>query len=84
MPGSDYHHHMVQDLAAQYEAYPYPLRDAGEQELRYTMMNDLPQIAHYIHGGARSYRRKNYRVLVAGGGTGDATVHLAVQLAGAR
>jgi 2-polyprenyl-3-methyl-5-hydroxy-6-metoxy-1,4-benzoquinol methylase len=75
---------MVQDLAAQYEAYPYPYRDPERETPGapvVTMMNDLTQISHYVSGGENHFNGK-CRVLIAGGGTGDATVHLASQLAG--
>jgi SAM-dependent methyltransferase len=64
-----------------YEALPYPERDPSEEKSRLlrTWLDDLPMINHYGFGGRRDFRR-GFRVLVAGGGTGDATVFLAEQL----
>lgn len=72
---------MLQDLANQYEAYPYPFRDVENEDVHAvsTRMNDLALIAHNLYGG--TWPSGAFRALVAGGGTGDATVHLARQLA---
>lgn len=72
---------MLQDLANQYEAYPYPFRDVENEDVHAvsTRMNDLALIAHNLYGGV--WPSGEFRALVAGGGTGDATVHLARQLA---
>lgn len=69
-------------LAAQYERYPYPNRDPEAEPAQHnrTMANNLAAIAHYLNGG-RPMHGQGFRALVAGGGTGDATVHLASQLA---
>lgn len=68
----------VQD---QYERYPYPLRDPAEEKTRIvrTWLDDLPMINQYCFGGRRRFDR-GFRVLVAGGGTGDGTIYLAEQL----
>jgi SAM-dependent methyltransferase len=68
-------------VRSQYEALPYPTRNPGDEsrELLRTWLDDLPMIAHYGYGGAQPFG-KGFRVLVAGGGTGDATVFLAEQL----
>lgn len=65
----------------QYEALPYPHRDPAEeaQRLLLTEHDDLRQINCYCFGGRRNFA-KGFRALVAGGGTGDATVYLAEQL----
>lgn len=44
-----------------------------------TNLDDLAAINHYCFGGQRDFR-DNFRVLVAGGGTGDALIFLAHQL----
>jgi len=44
-----------------------------------TIANDLEKINHYLFGGTRK-NFNGFRALVAGGGTGFATVHLAQQL----
>jgi len=71
----------MSDLQSQYENYPYPPCDP-EKEVpgaTQTIANDLKKINHYVFGGRRS-NFDGFRALVAGGGTGFATVHLAQQL----
>lgn len=65
----------------QYEAYPYPPRDPADEKkyLRPTYHDTLEVQNFYCYGGKRDFR-KGFRALVAGGGTGDATIHLAWQL----
>jgi len=65
----------------QYEAYPYPERDpeAEKERLLSTWPEQLAQINHYCFRGRRDFR-SGFRVLIAGGGTGDATIYLAEQL----
>jgi SAM-dependent methyltransferase len=71
----------TETVRGQYEHLPYPHRDPENErrELRRTWLDDLPMIAHYGYGGAQPFDR-GFRVLVAGGGTGDATIFLADQL----
>ena len=66
----------------QYEAYPYPARDPRDEARRLITgsPSNLPEINHYLFAGRRDFARP-FRALVAGGGTGDATVMLAQQLA---
>jgi 2-polyprenyl-3-methyl-5-hydroxy-6-metoxy-1,4-benzoquinol methylase len=75
---------MTEKLASvkrQYERYPYPPRDPADEDRRLLagMVDALPQINHYGFRGRRDFR-KGFRVLVAGGGTGDASTYLAHQL----
>jgi len=67
---------------AQYEAFPYPERDPAEEASRLVTGSPsrVAELNHYVFGGRRDFSRP-FRVLVAGGGTGDATVQLAQQLA---
>lgn len=69
----------------QYEAYPYPDRDPADEAKRLITgsPSDLPEVDHFLFGGARDWRRP-FRALVAGGGTGDALIQLAQKLADAR
>jgi SAM-dependent methyltransferase len=71
-------------LAAQYEAYPYPQRDPRDEAKRLIVGSPglLTEIDHWVFGAARPKSRE-LRVLVAGGGTGDATIMLAQKLAAA-
>ena len=65
----------------QYEVLPYPARDPADEKKRLlrTWLDDLPMIGHYCFAG-RQPLDDGFRVLVAGGGTGDATIFLAEQL----
>lgn len=73
----------VSKVRDQYEALPYPARDPADdrQRLVQTWLDDLPMVNHYCFAGRQSFRN-GFRVLVAGGGTGDATIYLAEQLKG--
>lgn len=68
----------VQDL---YDAYPYPARNAGDEQRRLigTVMDHLALLNHYGFAGQGQFDA-NFRALVAGGGTGDAAIFLAEQL----
>ncbi|MEH6629271.1 MAG: class I SAM-dependent methyltransferase [Halopseudomonas aestusnigri] len=71
----------VQD---QYEAYPYPSRDPKDERKRLITgsPSNLAELNHYLFAGKRDFATP-FRALVAGGGTGDATIMLAQQLADA-
>jgi len=70
-----------QRLAGQYEAYPYPKRDPREEAKRLIVgsPSHIREIDYWIFGAARPANRP-LNALVAGGGTGDATVMLAQQM----
>lgn len=63
---------------AQYEAYPYPERDPADEAKRLVKgsPSDPVELDHYLFAGRRDWT-KPFRVLVAGGGTGDALIQLA-------
>src|SRR5450755_3459992 len=69
-------------LAAQYEAYPYPQRDPRDEAKRLIVGSPghLREVDHWVFGATRPVSRR-LRVLVAGGGTGDAAIMLAQQMA---
>jgi SAM-dependent methyltransferase len=69
-------------LAAQYDAYPYPQRDPRDEAKRLISgsPSHLREVDHWIFG-ARRPASQPLRALVAGGGSGDATVMLAQQMA---
>jgi SAM-dependent methyltransferase len=69
-------------LAAQYEAYPYPHRDPRDEARRLIVGSPghLREIDHWVFGATRAASRP-LRALVAGGGSGDATIMLAQQMA---
>ena len=68
-------------VRSQYEALPYPPCNPQDdhQRLVLTWLEDLPMINHYCFAGKQSFQN-GFRALVAGGGTGDATIFLAEQL----
>ncbi len=68
-------------VAAQYESLPYPARDPAEEDSRLigTWLDDLDLINHRCFHGSRRFD-SGFRILIAGGGTGDGTIFLAQQL----
>ncbi|AWK87809.1 class I SAM-dependent methyltransferase [Azospirillum thermophilum] len=74
----------IDDLRAQYEAYPYPARDPADEAKRLITgsPSHLDEVNHYVFGGRLDHGRP-LRVLVAGGGTGDGTIMIAQQMADA-
>lgn len=71
----------VAQVREQYEALPYPPRDPGDEKTRLvrTWLDDLAMVNHYCFSGKQTFRNR-FRVLIAGGGTGDSTIFLAEQL----
>ncbi|MBI1239908.1 MAG: methyltransferase [Alphaproteobacteria bacterium] len=72
-------------VAAQYEGYPYPDRDPADERRRLCLgsPSHLAEIDHIFFAGRRDWSRP-FRALIAGGGTGDALIMLAQQLAWAK
>ena len=68
-------------VRAQYESLPYPARDPREEKKRLITgsPSHLAELEHFLFAG-RIARDRPFRVLVAGGGTGDATIMLGQQL----
>ncbi len=68
----------MSDVAAQYEAYPYPARDPADEKKR--LITGSPshpfEMDHFLFAGRRDWS-KPLRALVAGGGTGDGLIQLA-------
>ncbi len=68
----------------QYEAYPYPERDPRDEKKR--LITGSPshplELDHILFGGTRDWS-SGTKILVAGGGTGDALVQLAQVLTSA-
>lgn len=66
----------------QYEDFPYPPRNPEDEKGRLITgsPSHLDELNHYIFAGSRDFS-KPFRALVAGGGTGDAAIMLAQQLA---
>jgi SAM-dependent methyltransferase len=69
-------------LAEQYEAYPYPRRDPRDEARRLIVGSPghLKEIDYWVFGARRPVSQP-LRALIAGGGTGDATIMLAQQMA---
>jgi 2-polyprenyl-3-methyl-5-hydroxy-6-metoxy-1,4-benzoquinol methylase len=74
-------HNYLPQVRSQYEALPYPPCNPQDdhQRLVKTWLEDLPMINHNCFAGKQSFQN-GFRALVAGGGTGDATIFLAEQL----
>lgn len=72
---------MSDPVQRQYEAYPYPARDPAEESQRLIVGSPSHpyEIDHFLFGGARDWSRP-FRVLFAGGGTGDGLIMLAQML----
>lgn len=68
----------VQD---QYLDYPYPMRDPQDERKRLLCMqgDSIQEINHYLFNGRQDFQN-NFRILVAGAGTGDAVIYHAEQL----
>ena len=73
---------MTDPVRAQYEAYPYPARDPRDEAKRLLVGSpgQLDELNHCLFAGRRNFTA-SFRALVAGGGTGDAAIMLAQQLA---
>lgn len=71
----------LEEVRNQYENYPYPPRIPENEKIHfsYCHASALDCFNHYIYSGKRDFS-KDFRVLVAGGGTGDSTIMLAEQL----
>jgi SAM-dependent methyltransferase len=69
-------------LAEQYETYPYPRRDPRDEAKRLIIGSPghLREIDYWVLGAHRPASRP-LNALIAGGGTGDATIMLAQQMA---
>jgi SAM-dependent methyltransferase len=72
----------LQHVRALYESFPFPARDPGSEDARRlpaSRTDILGKVNHHCFGGKRDFT-KQFRVLVAGGGTGDSVIFLAAQL----
>src|SRR3979409_2499590 len=74
----------LDNIRAQYEAFPYPSRDPRDEASRLITgtPSHLLEVNHYLFSGRLNFARP-FRALVAGGGTGDACIMIAQQM-GAR
>ncbi len=70
----------LSDVRKQYEEFPYPERNPKDEQARLvsSYMSRLDAVNHHGFKGEQDF--KNFRVLVAGGGTGDNLILWAEQL----
>ncbi len=75
----------LDNVRAQYEALPYPSRDPRDEAIRLVTgtPSHLLEVNHYLFSGRLNFNRP-FRALAAGGGTGDACIMMAQQLADRR
>jgi SAM-dependent methyltransferase len=73
----------LKEVREHYENYPYPLVNPEDEKQRLygTILEAFDRLNHFCYEGKRDFTRP-FRALVAGGGTGDAVVHLAEQFRG--
>lgn len=74
---------IISAVKQQYEALPYPPRNPDDEKSRLlrTVGDSLSELNHCCFKGQRNFDR-DFRCLVAGGGTGDSVIYLAEQLRG--
>ena len=79
---SDVDSDVSKQVRMQYEKLPYPFRDPEEDKKRLTMplIDNLMVVNQRCFQGKKDFHGQ-FRMLVAGGGTGDASTYLAVQTA---
>jgi SAM-dependent methyltransferase len=71
----------LKSVRDQYEAYPYPLRNPEDERVRLeNSWDDFLELINFYCFKGRNNFSGPFRVLVAGGGTGDQTIFLAEQL----
>jgi SAM-dependent methyltransferase len=71
-------------VSKQYHAFEYPHREATsapDGQVTLSQMASPLEINHFVFGGRRNMTREPFRMLVAGGGTGDATITAALGFA---
>ncbi len=64
-----------------YQDYPYPFRDPEEETNRLLVLAGeyLGELNHWLYKGKQDFK-KGFRILIAGGGTGDCSTFLGEQL----
>lgn len=70
----------LKKVREQYENYPYPYRDPENEKRKYGLCDtdQIFKLNHYLYQGDNNF--KNYRILVAGCGTGDSVISLGEQI----
>lgn len=69
------------DVREQYEHYPYPQRNPQDERKRLIVSHQtrIDSVNHHCFNGRQNFEN-NFRVLIAGGGTGDSLIAWAEQL----
>jgi ubiquinone/menaquinone biosynthesis C-methylase UbiE len=72
----------LSEVRQQYEEFPYPERNPADEIKQFwsTYLSRLDAVNHFCHRGKEDFN--NFRVLIAGGGTGDNAISWAEQLQG--
>lgn len=71
----------LKEVQDHYMDYPYPYRNPEEEKTRLLQLmgESLGELNHHLYKGKKSFK-KGFRVLIAGGGTGDSSTFLGEQL----
>jgi ubiquinone/menaquinone biosynthesis C-methylase UbiE len=71
----------LEQVQEHYMDYPYPFRDPEDETRRLlSLMGEyLGELNHWLYNGKKNFK-KGFRILVAGGGTGDSSTYMGEQL----
>ena len=71
----------IASVQEHYLDYPYPYRDPEEEKKRLLQIHGeyLGEMNHWLYQGKETFKKK-FRVLIAGGGTGDSSTFMGAQL----
>jgi ubiquinone/menaquinone biosynthesis C-methylase UbiE len=69
------------EVREHYQDYPYPFRDPEDEKQRLLQIcgEYLGELNHWLYKGKKDFK-SNFRVLIAGGGTGDCSTYMGEQL----
>lgn len=72
----------LKKVREQYENFPYPIRNPEDEKraIHGACVDSLDFLNYFHYSGNRNFLDSNFRVLVAGGGTGDSLVYMSEQL----
>ena len=73
----------LKEVVEHYLDYPYPLRDPEDEKKRLLTIHgeSLAELNHWLYKGKQDFNN-GFRVLIAGGGTGDSSTYMGEQLKG--
>lgn len=71
----------IKEVVDHYLDYPYPMRNPEDEKTRLLQIHgeNLNELNHWLFQGKQTFD-KGFRVLIAGGGTGDSSTYMAEQL----